>query len=376
MKLSEICLKITDGTHGSIIDDKEGSFYLLSCKNIKNGKIVITNIDRRINYTTFKNLNKRTNLSVNDILITTVGTIGELAIINSHEINYEFQRSVGIIKVDPERIIPKYVFYYLSSNSAKNQINSLIKGAVQKCLFLNDIGRIEIVEKTIFEQQHIVDTIGSIDELIESNNKLLIRIEELINIIFDKNYDYWKIQEKLGRIFVCSLGGTPSTKKIEYWNGDIPWINSGEINNLRISTPTKYITQLGLQKSATKLLPSGTTVIAITGATLGQVSLLEIDSCTNQSVIGILENKQYKKDYIYPLMKKIIQELMLNQTGGAQQHINKNDVQSFVINLPTIEQYNKYTNIVSTLINQQSLIIKQNDKLIKLKEKYLNKFFG
>lgn len=204
----------------------------------------------------------------------------------------------------------------------------------------------------------------------------MIRIEELINIIFDKNYDYWKIQEKLGRIFVCSLGGTPSTKKIEYWNGDIPWINSGEINNLRISTPTKYITQLGLQKSATKLLPSGTTVIAITGATLGQVSLLEIDSCTNQSVIGILENKQYKKDYIYPLMKKIIQELMLNQTGGAQQHINKNDVQSFVINLPTIEQYNKYTNIVSTLINQQSLIIKQNDKLIKLKEKYLNKFFG
>lgn len=160
MKLSEICLKITDGTHGSIIDDKEGSFYLLSCKNIKNGKIVITNIDRRIKYTTFKNLNKRTNLSVNDILITTVGTIGELAIINSHEINYEFQRSVGIIKVDPERIIPKYVFYYLSSNSAKNQINSLIKGAVQKCLFLNDIGRIEIVEKTIFEQQHIVDTIS------------------------------------------------------------------------------------------------------------------------------------------------------------------------------------------------------------------------
>lgn len=201
-------------------------------------------------------------------------------------------------------------------------------------------------------------------------------LESLINNIFNVHYILWKEKRELGKVFTCILGGTPSTKNVEYWDGDIPWINSGEVNNLRISSPTKYITKLGLEKSATKLLPTGTTVIAITGATLGQVSLLEIDSCTNQSVIGILENEQYKKDYIYPLMNKIIQELMLKQTGGAQQHINKNDVQSFVIKLPNNEQYKKYTNIVLPLINHQSLIIKQNDKLIKLKQKHLNKFFG
>lgn len=145
---------------------------------------------------------------------------------------------------------------------------------------------------------------------------------------------------------------------------------------MRISTPTKYITKLGLEKSATKLLPSGTTVIAITGATLGQVSLLEIDSCANQSVIGILENEIYQKDYIYPLINRIIKELMLKQTGGAQQHINKNDVQTFIINIPNKQQYETYTKIVLPLINYQSLIVKQNNKLNIIKQKYLNKFFG
>ena len=201
-------------------------------------------------------------------------------------------------------------------------------------------------------------------------------MEEKINLIFNNNYESWNIEKELGDEFVCYLGGTPSTKKSEYWNGNISWINSGEVNNLRISKASKYITELGLQKSATKLLPSGTTVIAITGATLGQVSLLEIDSCANQSVIGILENKEYKKDYIYPLMKRIISELILKQTGGAQQHINKNDVQTFIIKLPNKEEYNEYSNLVLPLINYQSILVEENNKLTILKQQYLKKFFG
>lgn len=157
MKLSEICLNITDGTHSSIKDDNDGNFFLLSCKNIKNRKIIISTNERRIDFQTFKNLSKRSKLDFNDILITTVGTIGELAIISTDRINFDFQRSVGIIKVDSSKMIPKYVYYYLCSNSAQGQINSLIKGAVQKCLFLKDIGKIDVSEKTIIEQQHIVN---------------------------------------------------------------------------------------------------------------------------------------------------------------------------------------------------------------------------
>ena len=274
-------------------------------------------------------------------------------------------------------VIQKYLYYYLLTDKVNNILVENAHGTSTSHQRIKPINlmNIEVPIPLIKKQNHIVDIIGSIDNLIESNTVALNSIESLINNIFHAHYILWKEKKELGKVFTCILGGTPSTKNVEYWDGNIPWINSGEVNNLRISTPTKYITKLGLEKSATKLLPTGTTVIAITGATLGQVSLLEIDSCANQSVIGILENKEYKRDYIYPLMNKIIKELILNQTGGAQQHINKNDVQSFIINIPNIQQYEEYTKIVLPLLNHQSMIVKQNNKLTNLKQKYLNKFF-
>ena len=64
-------------------------------------------------------------------------------------------------------------------------------------------------------------------------------------------------------------------------------------------------------------------MIAITGATLGQVSLLEIDSCANQSVVGVIPNDDFSSEFLYLWIKFNIDEIILNQTGGAQQHINK-----------------------------------------------------
>lgn len=309
-----------------------------------------------------------------DILLTAVGTLGIPYFVTNT--NFYFKDgNLMWFKNFNNFCISKFFYYYLQSSHFKNIVLTKAIGSTQKAITIDTIKNTKINIPELVNQQHIVNIIGSIDNLIESNTVALNSIESLINNIFHAHYILWKEKKELGKVFTCILGGTPSTKNVEYWDGNIPWINSGEVNNLRISTPTKYITKLGLEKSATKLLPTGTTVIAITGATLGQVSLLEIDSCANQSVIGILENKEYKRDYIYPLMNKIIKELILNQTGGAQQHINKNDVQSFIINIPNIQQYEEYTKIVLPLLNHQSMIVKQNNKLTNLKQKYLNKFF-
>lgn len=98
----------------------------------------------------------------------------------------------------------------------------------------------------------------------------------------------WKMG-KLGDYVRIELGGTPNTAKSEYWGGDIAWINFGEINKFRIVKPTKTIYKIRIWKSNTKPLLRGSVVIAITGATLGQVSLLEIDSCANQSAVGVIQ---------------------------------------------------------------------------------------
>ena len=185
----------------------------------------------------------------------------------------------------------------------------------------------------------------------------------------------WK-QTKLGSSCNCVLGGTPSRNKSEYWNGSIPWINSGEVNNFRIIKPSETITKLGLEKSATKLLPAKTTVLAITGATLGQVSLLEIDACANQSVVGIVPNDDMPYEYIYPLIKQSIAELISHQTGGAQQHINKQNVENLDIIIPPYDDLMKYQSTVCHLYKMIANNCFENERLVNIRDRLLPKLMS
>ena len=215
------------------------------------------------------------------------------------------------------------------------------------------------------DQRRIASILSSLDRKIELNNKINADLEEMAQAIF-KNWfvdfepfkdgkfvdselgiipEGWKVGT-LGEFCKCLLGGTPSRSKEEYWNGEVNWINSGEINKFRILEASEKITELGLAKSATKLLPKKTTVLAITGATLGQVSLLEIDTCANQSVIGVIENTEVPYEYIYPFIKDRIEMLIQHQTGGAQQHINKDNVESLIFLLPAKNVLEGYISLV------------------------------
>ena len=186
----------------------------------------------------------------------------------------------------------------------------------------------------------------------------------------------WEIK-KVGEILKTVLGGTPSRKKNIYWeNGKMPWINSGKVNDYRIIEPSEYITELGLEKSSTKLLPKRTTVIAITGATLGKISLLEIDCCANQSIVGILENNIFKSEYIYIWMINIIDRLISWQTGGAQQHINKDNINKFGILVPSEKILLKYYRQTKPIFNKISNNCIESKYLQNLRDTLLPKLIS
>ena len=234
-----------------------------------------------------------------------------------------------------EKANSKYLYYLLSQQKFFDYVMSGAKGCKMPRGDKSQIMQWQITLPPLAEQKRIADILSAIDDKIELNRRINANLEQQAQALYKswfvdfepfggKMPEDWK-EGTLGEICTCYLGGTPSRTKSEYWSGNIPWINSGEVNKFRIIEGSEFITELGLKKSATKLLPKKTTVLAITGATLGQVSLLEIDSCANQSVIGILENKCIPYEFIYPLIKNDIDKIIRHQTGGAQQHINKNN---------------------------------------------------
>lgn len=371
MKLNKLCNSIS-----ITVDKNKQNLIFLNTSDVLNGKIL------HCNYSIREDLPGQAKKSIknDDILYSEIRPqncrFAYVSVQNPND--YIVSTKLMVIRRCNELIIPKYLYLYLTSPKIINHLQELAEsrsGTFPQITF-DEIKSLEINLPSIEEQQHIIDTIGSIDDLIENNNTIIIKLENIILNLYRKKSIEWKKQVKIGDLFKCILGGTPSTKKNEYWDGDIAWVNSGEVNKLRIVSPSRYITKDGLENSATKLLPKKTTVIAITGATLGQVSLLEIDSCTNQSVIGILENNTLKHDFIYPMMINAIKKLVLNKTGGAQQHINKNDVETFEIFVPSEIEYFEYSQIVQPIFEYQSKLILQNKELLLLKNKYLQKFFG
>ena len=135
--LADVTCKITDGVHNTVIDCPDGEYFLLSCKNIKNGTLDISSTERKINRETFNKLRKRTQLGKGDILLTSVGTIGELMLLNEDPYNFEFQRSVAIIKPN-ENFISSF-FLYGTLKSQIDKIKNTAHGAVQQCIFLSDL---------------------------------------------------------------------------------------------------------------------------------------------------------------------------------------------------------------------------------------------
>ncbi|MDR1873297.1 MAG: restriction endonuclease subunit S [Deltaproteobacteria bacterium] len=149
------------------------------------------------------------------------------------------------------------------------------------------------------------------------------------------------------------LGGTPSRDKPEYWGGPVPWINSRKVNDIRIVRPSDWLTDLGLKRSAAKLLPEKTIVLALTGSTIGQISVLEIETSANQSVLGIVPRK-IPYEYLYCALKFNIEYLVSRQTGGAQQHLTKSQVDNFKILAPDEPSLAEFQRLVAEIFQKIS----------------------
>ena len=295
--------------------------------------------------------------------------------------NYIASTKLMVLRPNTNKILPKFLYCILKSDDIINELQHLAEtrsGTFPQITFSAELAPMEILLPPLDIQQKIAEVLGALDDKIELNNKINNNLEQQAQALFEEyfNKNCETTETTLGEVCKCELGGTPSRTKPEYWGGKIPWINSGEVNNFRIIKPSEYITETGLEKSATKLLPQKTTVIAITGATLGQVSLLEISSCANQSVVGVLPNDDVPYEFIYPFIKSSIKELVSHQTGGAQQHINKQNVEQLIVKLPSKKIMLEYRDKVKSIYQLISNNCFENQYLSQLRDTLLPKLMS
>lgn len=219
--------------------------------------------------------------------------------------------------------------------------------------------------------KEIQEKIAKEIELIEENENekkneiegLNMKITNTINAIFNEEKHYERLVNIADNI---QSGGTPKTNIKEYWeNGDINWIRSEVCQNCYVyeEQVKDTITQLGMEKSNTKIFPKDTILVALVGATLGKIGYLTFDSCTNQNIAGIFNLKNVIPKYLFYILMNFKE---LNEYGkGDFKMLSITNLREFKIPVPSIE---KQKDIVLKIENIEKEIKNSENELKKLEE--------
>jgi type I restriction enzyme S subunit len=189
----------------------------------------------------------------------------------------------------------------------------------------------------------------------------------------------WEIK-KLGEVCETGAGGTPlKTHKDYYEGGTIPWLLSGEVSQGEIFESKNFITEKGLKNSSAKLFPPNTVLVAMYGATAGQVGILRFEACTNQAVCGILPNDKTIPEYLFYCFLSKKEELVAQAVGGAQPNISQIKIRNTQIPLPPLPEQQRIVSILDecfAAIDKALANAEQNLKNAKeLFESYLQGVF-
>ena len=282
-------------------------------------------------------------------------------------------------------LLPKFLFPLFKRINWKKYneasgVPSLSKSTIEK---------IKLSLPTKPEQQKIAAFLTTVDSKIEQLSKKQELLgswkKGLMQQIFsqatrfkaDDGCDFpdWE-ERKLGNLTKVVVGGTPSTSNESYWNnGSIPWLSSGGINDGNVIKASKLITQEGLDNSSAKLMPKGTTLLAMTGATLGRVGYLLIETSGNQSVAGLIPNHNFYSKFLFYTLFKNKQTILSMAGGAAQAGINKATIESFKFKFPIVEEQTKIANFLSSIDTKIEQVGKQLIESKQFKKALLQQMF-
>jgi type I restriction enzyme, S subunit len=357
---------------------------------------------------------KRTVLRGGEVLLTLVGSTGQSIVVPESMKGWNVPRAIAVIRVANE-VGADWVNICLQSPATKYFLDSRANTTVQKTLNLKDVKEIPILLPPDEYKSAALSTLISLNKKLALNTQTNQILEQMAQAIFKSwfvDFDPVKakmngeqpegmdeataslfpeklVESELGLIpegwevsTLSSLiqltgGGTPKRSEETYWNGDIPWFSVRDVpsgSNVFVVDTDEKITELGLNKSSTKLLPKGTTIITARG-TVGKLALVGTDMCMNQSCYGI-RGKEVGDFYNYFNLNEAVSTLQRNTHGAVFDTITTKTFDTYSMPFGGVELANKFDSIVAPLLQKIEANVRQNIELSTLRDTLLPKLLS
>lgn len=373
-----------------------GSKYIQYINIFNNSKVDIEQLE----FVNVKSNEKQSKVKYGDIFFTTSSeTIHEVGmssvLLDSIEEDiYLNSFCFGFRLFDFDVLLPEYAQYLLRAAHMRHSISMFGKGSTRYNLSKTQLLKELILEHptSLDEQRKIATILSTIDKSIAQTEQLIAKyknikqglMHDLLTYGVDENGtirnpqthsfvekkemmvpEEWDVVE-IGELADLKSGGTPNRENSTFWNGNIPWVKTSEVNYNIISDTEEYITEKGLSSSSTFLFPKGTILMALygQGKTRGRVAILDIDATSNQACLGFLNIRKVTTSFLYLSLSYEYSRLRDLSNEGAQKNLSGSLLKKFLLKIPLeISEQNKISEILQS---QDKLIESEQTNLTKL----------
>ncbi len=355
---------------GATPEKTTSGVHLVTAKVIKGGYILNSNPEfiAEENYDAWmrRGLPER-----EDILITTEAPLGEMAMIRTND-KIALAQRVILLRGDESVIDQKFYFQALKSSFVQAELYARSSGTTVAGIKQSELRKVRIPIYSLPVQRKIAVVLSAYDDLIENNARRISILEEMAAALYREWFVEFRFPghenvpmvesklglvpqgwqwKKLGDLYETSSGGTPSRKNKEFFDGNINWLKTQELQDNLIFETQENITESGLKNSSAKVFPKGSVVVAMYGATIGQLGILGEASTTNQACCALLQrSKPFSYSYAFWDLKTRRSQLIDLRIGAAQQNISQNIIKEFPMLAPPVGLVERFNCFVAPLL--------------------------
>ena len=283
--------------------------------------------------------------------------------------------------IDKTVLMPQYLMMWFSRSEFDREASYYAVGGVRGSLTWEDFCNMKLPVPSITRQREIVSEYETLTNRIRLNNQMIQHLEATAQALYRKTFidnidkenlpEGWRIGTLGEFCKEMKSGGTPNRSHNEYWNkNDFPWLKSGEVHNNVIITIEEYISQAGLDNSSAKIIPQGSVIMAMYGATAAQVAYLNCDTATNQACCNMMCNCKEDAAYLFFHLLANQEDIKKLANGGAQENLSQELIaQQPIVLLNDNEKKLMFVPILDNLV----VLYKENEKLTELQSLLLAK---
>nr|WP_321483692.1 restriction endonuclease subunit S [uncultured Cohaesibacter sp.] len=312
--------------------------------------------------------------------------IGRSMLVEGKQGDVSFSGFCIRFRSNTDATFPQFLAHYFRTPTFRKTLSGLGGGTNINNLNQKVLSNFPILLPDLPTQERIAGVLSAYDDLIENNRRRIALLEQAARLLYREWFVHfrfpghettkfvdglpegWSVGE-ISDLFNTSSGGTPSRKIESFYGGTINWLKTQELQNCFIFETDEQITDEAIKRSAAKVFPENTVVVAMYGATIGQLGILAEPSSTNQACCALLP-KRDTSDYLYCycVMEHSARALKDRGQGAAQNNVSQQVIKAMEVTIPSAEILDEFNSKVEGIFQQRKNLQRQIRKLAKARD--------